>query len=118
MVTIVGITWFSVLIIIPVYMFLSFLLIIFLLSSAGYHLGNYMRHNHNETWNKIHYMPKLKIYGRNSFKEISFIYSKDDLNDSMLNKLKIEYRKAVVLVFTIILSIPILIIFIYFFQKS
>ena len=109
-----GILWFYTFELFPMYMLLSLALIYFLLLEAALPLSDYLKQHYQETFNELSKVRLFGTYyttlGRNHFKELKFVFSKDDFKDPVLEKLKKEYRQACLLALTIIFSIPIIII--------
>lgn len=76
----------------------------------GRRLMEYLRLNHNSKW--IELTTVLGIPGgRNSFRTIPFLYSKDNLNDPMVEVLKRNYRMFMLFILTVFLTFPLILLF-------
>lgn len=69
---------------------------------------NYIKKHHRTKWNYLTYVPLWGFGGRNGFRTIPFIYSKDDLGDPNVAELKKSYRSFLKLMLTVFFTTPIL----------
>jgi hypothetical protein len=75
----------------------------------GRRLMSYLKRHHREKWAEITYVPGFGPGGINSFRTLRWLYSKDDLNDPTLERLKREHRDFIRWALTVFLSyVPLL----------
>jgi hypothetical protein len=74
--------------------------------AEGRRLMNYLKQNHRQKWEYITSGPGFGPGGVNSFRSLRFIYSGDDLGDTVVKELQTNYRRFVKLTLTVFLTIP------------
>jgi hypothetical protein len=67
-------------------------------------LLRYIKKNHAEKWKEIVLFPNLGVRGLNPIRYLPFLFSKDNLNDDMVLKLKNNYKSFMKLAVAILLS--------------
>ena len=76
----------------------------------GRRLTNYLKDNYKDEYKFIKSFGEIQGV-HNSFNTLSFIFSDDDYNDENLDFLKSNYKKMILLVFSVFFSYPIMFFF-------
>jgi len=85
--------------------------IVVLNAIEGHRLMEYLKHNHRQKWEYLTSGPGFGPGRMNSFRSLPFIYSNDDLADSVVKELKTNYRRFVKLILTVFFTmLPLFII--------
>lgn len=88
------------------YIIPTWLWVMYLNYRIGKDLFEYLKEKHYEVWNEITYVPFLGINGNNSFRSLPFIYSRNDLDDYMVDLLKKRYRRFIIFAIVVLISTP------------
>lgn len=74
----------------------------------GHRLIEYLKKHHRATWEYITYVPFFGPGGVNSFRSLPFLFSEDDLGDETVAELKKNYRRFLILMLVVFVTLPVL----------
>ena len=83
-----------------IYLTGSWILAVVLHYTEARRLMNYLKENHNDKWKELTYVPGLGFGKINSFNSVPFLFSKENYSDPMVDELKNNYKKALLVLFS------------------